>query len=73
MTLTEMLRESLHMEPECDAEAIAIEDTLTTIKTTVAQWLEEVGLPDYFHSDGQYSFNSTVVTRQLLVLLVDEP
>ena len=63
-TLTTMLRDNLKMEPECDAEAKAIEETLHTIKATFKDWLRTVGLP------WQMSEEST---RQLLITLVDEP
>jgi len=63
-TLTEMLRESLKMEPECDAEARANEDMLSTIKLTFKEWLHTVGLTDYAAPRS---------VRQLLITLVDEP
>jgi len=63
-TLTAALRSNLCMEPECDAEAQAIEDTLTTIKSTFKEWLRTVGL-SYQMSDES--------TQQLLIALVDEP
>lgn len=63
-TLTAMLRGNLWMEPECDAHAQAIEDELNTIKTTLKEWLQTVGLP---------SPASVASTRQLLITLVDEP
>lgn len=74
MTLTEMLRDSLKMEPECDAEALAVEEELSTIKSTFEKWLRTVGLPDYYspNRDG-VPFNTTESTRKLLILLVDEP
>ena len=63
-TLTEMLRNNLLMEPECDSEAQAIEDTLTTIKDTFKEWLGTVGLPLWMTEEA---------TRQLLITLIDEP
>lgn len=73
-TLTEMLRDSLKMEPECDAEAKAVEDELTLIKTIFKNWLKGVGLPDYDTPDKQgVPFSATDSLRQLLVTLVDEP
>lgn len=61
-TLTEMLRDNMGMEPECDAEVRAIEDTLSVIKTSVKQWLKSLPLPDYCEE-----------CRSLIVVLVDEP
>ena len=63
-TLTTMLRDSLYMEPECDADIKAIEDTLNAIKTTFKDWLKVVGLPYQMSEES---------TRQLLITLVDEP
>lgn len=63
-SLTMMLRETHGMEPECDAEAKAIEAELQTIKNTVKERLRTVSLP---HCAGEES------TRKLLVALVDEP
>jgi len=73
-TLTEALRMNLRMEPECDAEAQAIEDTLNTIKSTFNEWLRTVGLPHYhsFDRDGN-AFNATESIQKLLIILVDEP
>ena len=64
LTLTAMLRGNLWMEPECDAHAQAIEDELNTIKTTLKEWLQTVGLPQQMSEES---------TRQLLITLVDEP
>ena len=63
-TLTEMLKSSLSMEPESDAHAQAIEDELSTIKSTFKEWLKTVGLPRQMSEES---------TRQLLITLVDEP
>lgn len=73
-TLTEMLMSNLKMEPECDAEALAVEDELSTIKSTFKQWLQSVGLTDYYspNRDG-VEFNTTESIRKLLIILVDEP
>ena len=74
MTLTETLRENLGMEPESDAEAKAIEDELTLIKTVFKNWLEGIGLPDYLSIDLKGNeFNVTDAIRKILILLVDEP
>lgn len=72
--LTKMLRIDLNMEPGCDFEALADEDTLNAIKSTFRKWLAEVGLPDYFSLDKVGNgFNSTESIRKLLITLVDEP
>ena len=68
-TLTEMLRDSLKMEPECDAEAQAVEDELTTIKNTFKDWLKTVALGGIT----QQTLEVIASTRQLLITLVDEP
>lgn len=74
MTLTEMLTSNLKMEPECDADAQAIEDTLTAIKDTLKEWLRTVRLPSYDGAGkGGAMFNTTESLRQLLIALVDEP
>ena len=62
MTLTAMLQSFL-----------ALEDDVATVKSIMVEWLHEVKLPDYFHSDGQYFFNATIAIRQILANLVDEP
>ena len=63
-TLTTMLRDALNMEPQSDAHAQAMEDTLTTIKSAFKDWLRTVGLPQQMSEES---------TRQLLITLVDEP
>ncbi len=63
-TLTTSLRSNLNMEPENDAQAQAIKDTLDTIKSTFKEWLRTVGLPQQMSEES---------TRQLLITLVDEP
>lgn len=73
MVLTEMLRENLGTEPESDAEAKAIEDELTLIKTVFKNWLKTVGLPDYWKVGAREPFNATEAARKLLINLVDEP
>ena len=74
MTLTEMLRSGLNMEPECDDEAQADEDTLNAIKDTFRRWLHTVGLPYYSGRDRDgKSFNITRSLQRLLATLVDEP
>ena len=64
-TLTEMLREELKMEPECDAEADAMGYDLKVIRDTFKEWLRSVSLC------GQFPVIET--TRKLLITLVDEP
>lgn len=63
-TLTTALRENLGMEPECDTEAQADEDTISVIKSTFKEWLRTVSLPQQMSEES---------TRQLLIVLVDEP
>ena len=63
-TLTAALRSNLGMEPECDTEAQANEDTLTTIKSTFKDWLRTLYLSHQMSEES---------TRQLLITLIDEP
>ena len=60
MALTEMLaKEVKHPEP---------------VKEVFKQWLKEVGLPDHDTiGKGGYIFSATESTRELLILLIDEP
>lgn len=67
-TLTTALRENLKMEPGCDAEAQAIEEELTTIKSTFKEWLRTVGL-----AQGASTCVIAENVRRLLIALVDEP
>ena len=65
MTLTEMLEKH-----DTYPGGIPIQ----TIKDTFKQWLKEVGLPDYDTiGKGGFIFSATESTRDLLILLVDEP
>ena len=62
MTLTEMLGE------------LQIRHSKKEIKDVFKQWLKEVGLPDHDTvGKGGCIFSATVSTRDLLILLVDEP
>lgn len=63
-TLTTMLRSNLGMEAECDVMVQAIEDEIDTIKSTLKEWLRTVRLPCQMSKES---------TRQLLIILVDEP
>ena len=47
-------------------------DQIATAKAVFKEWLETVGLPQYYNPDGQ-CFNVTESLRKLLVILVDEP
>ena len=69
MTLTEMLRNNLALNRSNLAE-----QELTIIKGTFEKWLKDVGLPDHDTiGKGGYIFSATESTRELLILLVDEP
>ncbi len=64
MTLTEMLEHQENHRP------------LTTeiVKYVFKEWLGEVGLPDYYvELPHDLTENATQLTRDLLVILVDEP
>ena len=64
MTLTEMLEQQANHRP------------LTTeiVKDIFKEWLREVGLPDYYvHLPHDLTENATQLTRDLLVILADEP
>lgn len=65
-TLTTMLIKALHedYEPECESEAKAREWYLSTIKSTLKEWLRTVSLPQQMFEES---------ARQLLITLVDEP
>ena len=65
MTLTEMLKVVLPDDNEPE---------LGPMKIIFKQWLKEVGLPDHDTiGKGGYIFSATESTRDLLILLVDEP
>ena len=65
MTLTKMLTESLVFD---------YPDQIDDTKKVFQEWLQLVGLPDYYALDrGGTGFNTTESTRKLLITLVDEP
>lgn len=64
-TLTDILRRELNMEPECDADARAIENTIDAIKASIKRWLEDVAIGAETHE--------TLEMRNTLIQLVDEP
>ena len=66
MTLTEMLEE----ESKELGSILRVSETKEIFK----QWLKEVGLSDHDTiGKGGYIFSATESTRDLLILLVDEP
>ncbi len=67
MTLTEMLGNKAQKHHESFILIVDAKDVFT-------QWLKEVGLPDHDTiGKGGCIFNATESTRDLLILLVDEP
>lgn len=62
MTLTEMLVNA------GQGGAVHVEYSKQIFK----EWLETVGLPQYYNPDGM-CFNATESLRKLLIQLVDEP
>ena len=70
MTLTEMLEEHFGEKPW----GAGTQWELDTIKGIFKRWLKEVGLPDHDTvGKGGCIFSATESTRDLLILLVDEP
>jgi len=63
-TLTQMLNNNFCLELEGNSNRQVIEDEISTIKTTIKEWLRTVGLPEPAQVES---------TRNLLITLVDEP